>query len=155
MVFPRDTQQWAIQELSAVRRLSVSLPWFGLCAGVAVRGYRWAALSLLPTQTGGVLLALILVGLALLCGLATLHLANFTLRSWRWRAPALGAFIGVGESAASLALTAAGQERLGSTVAVLSDWPDVAMGVLLSRVVVVSLFALALAVVVVVLRRAE
>jgi hypothetical protein len=155
MVFPRHTQQWAIQELSAVRRLSVSLLWFGVCAGVVVRGYRWAAMSLLPTQTGGVLLGSIMVGLALLCGLATLHLANFTLRSWRWRAPALGALIGVGESAASLVLTVVGQERLGSTVAVLSDWPDVAVGVVLSRAVVVSLFALVLAAVVVVLRRAE
>jgi hypothetical protein len=40
-------------------------------------------------------------------------------------------------------------------VAVLSDWPDVAVGVVLSRAVVVSLFALVLAAVVVVLRRAE
>jgi hypothetical protein len=155
MVFPRHTQQWAKQELSAARRLSMSLPWFGVSAGVVVRAYRWAVLSLLSTQSGGLLLLLLVVGVALLCGLATLHLANFTLRSWRWRAPALGAFIGVGEGAASLLLTAVGQERLGTTVAAMSDWPDIVPGLLLSRVVVVSLFALVLAVVVVVLRKAE
>jgi len=155
MAFPRHTQQWAIQELSALRRLSLSLPLFGVGAGVVVRAYRWACLSLISAQAGGVLLVLLVGGLALLCGLVTLHLANFTLRSWRWRAPALGAFIAVGESAASLVLTAMGLEPLGSTLAALSDWPAVALGVLYSRVIVVSLFALALAVVVVVLRRAE
>jgi hypothetical protein len=155
MAFPRNTQQWSIHELSAWRRVALSLPWYGIAVGVVVRAYRWTVLAFVPASAGGLVLVSLVVGLALLCGLATLHLSHFTLRSWRLRAPLLGAFIALGESATSLVLTIAGQERLGRAAAALSDWPSVAFGVLYSRVVVVSLFALALAAAVIVVRKAE
>ena len=155
MAFPRHTQQWSIAEVSTAHRLVLSLPWFGVTIGVVLRAYRWAALTFIPPSAGGVVLVSLVIGLALLCGLSTLHLANFTLRSWRGRAPALGAFIALGESAASLALIAIGQERLARATATLADWPGAALGILYSRVLVLSLYALALAAVVIVLRRAD
>ena len=123
--------------------------------GVVLRAYRWAALTFIPASAGGLVLTALVVGLALLCGLSTLHLAHYTLRAWRGRAPALGACIAVGESAASLALIAVGQERLARATATFADWPEEAFGILYSRVLVVSLYALALAAVAVVLRRAD
>lgn len=155
MAFPRHTQQWSVTELSGARRLAVSLPWFGMLIGVVLRAYRWAVLAFIPATSGALVLAALVVGLALLCGLSTLHLANYTLRAWRGRAPALGAFIAVGESAASLALIAVGQERYVRAAATFADWPGAAFGILYSRVLVVSLYALALAAVVIVLRRAD
>lgn len=155
MAFPRHTQQFHIQDLSAWRRLALSLPWFGVLIGVVVRLYRWGAFVLFPTPSGAQVLALLLVGVAVLFGLSTLHLANYTLRAWRFRAPLLGAFVAVGEAATSLVLTLAGQERIARMTATLADWPSSAIQILVSRVVVISLFALALAAAVIVLRRAD
>jgi hypothetical protein len=132
----------------------LSLPFYGVLVGILARGYRWLVLTVIaPVGLAGVL-GTITIGLILLCGLAAVHLANFTLRSWRWRAPLLGAVIGLGEMAASLVLTGFGQERVGRAVATYADWPGSAVSVVASRAVVVSLFALVLAAVVVGLRKA-
>lgn len=155
MAFPRHTKQWTIQELSAWRRLSVSRLGSGVAIGVIVRGYRWLMLTLFPSPSGALVLVLLVSGLALLCGLATLHLANFTLRSWRTRAPLLGVIIALGEAATSLVLVALGQERIGRVVATFGDWPSIAFGILYSRLIVVSLFALVLAAAVLVLRKTD
>jgi hypothetical protein len=101
----------------------------------------------------GVILAEVAIGVALMCALTAGHLANFTLRSWRWRAPALGAFMALGESVAALCLTVLHMERLGRVEATLADWPASVFAILLTRVVIVSLFALILSVVVVALRK--
>lgn len=138
-----------------LRRLSLSLAWYGILVGCAARGYRWLVLVVIaPTGLPAVLLTIAL-GLMLLCALAAGHLANYTLGSWKWRAPVFGAFVALGEGAVSLALTAVGQERIGRAVATFADWPGAMTGVLLSRVLVISLFAAALAAVVTGLRRAE
>jgi hypothetical protein len=107
-----------------------------------------------PEAWGALLLA-IAIGVALMCALATGHLANFTLRSWRWRAPALGALIGVGEGIASLVLTLLNQERVGRSLATMADLPGTVLSAVVTRALVVSLFAAALAVVVVGLRKNE
>lgn len=153
MAFPVHTIEWKAEEQTALRRLSLSLPWFGLVSGVVLHAYRWAALSaFLPRELGAILVE-VAVGVALMCGLTAAHLANFTLRSWRWRAPALGAFIALGESGASLLLTVLGQERLGRATATFAEWPASVVTILLTRVLVVSMFALILSVVVVALRK--
>jgi hypothetical protein len=152
--FPRESIAWHLERVTTLRRLSLSLSFYGVVVGVLARTYRWVALTVIaPTGLAGIL-GSISVGVVLICGLAALHLANFTLKSWRWRAPALGAVIGVGEMATSLGLTALGQERLGRAVATFADWPGSAVSVVISRTVVVTLFAAVLAAVVVALRRA-
>lgn len=135
-----------------MRRVALSLPWFGVTIGVVSRIYRWIVLALLVPRAEGYILLEIAIGVALLCALCATHFANFTLRSWRWRAPALGAFVALGESVMSLALTVAHQERLGHAYATLTDWPSTIMHVLLTRVLVVSVFALVLAAVVAAMR---
>ena len=151
--FPVHTVEWKAQGQTALRRLTVSLPWYGIVAGVVVHAYRWAALSTFVPRGFGMILVEVSIGVALICALTASHLANFTLRSWRWRAPAFGAFIALGESVLGLVLTLLHQERLGRAEATLGEWPSSVLAILLSRVLIVSLFALVLAVVVVALRK--
>ena len=153
--FPRHTIAWKIEHLTTLRRASLSLPLYGIGCGILMRAYRWGVLALIEPSGWGSILATIAIGVILLCALATGHLANFTLRSWRWRAPLLGALIGVGETIASLVLTLVDQERIGRTLATMADLPGTAVSAIGTRALVVSLFALALAAVVVGLRKAE
>jgi len=153
VAFPVHTIEWKAQQQTAWRRFSLSLPWFGFASGLVLHAYRWAALSALVPRQLGVILAEVAIGVALMCVFTTGHLANYTLRSWRWRAPALGAFIALGESVAALVLTLLHMEQLGRADATLADWPASVLTILLTRVVVVSLFALVLSVVVAALRK--
>jgi hypothetical protein len=153
--FPRHSIAWKLEQKSTLRALSLSLPWYGMLIGVLGRVYRWGALKTFVLDTPGPLLAAVTLGVVIVCGLATGHLANFTIRSWRWRAPAIGVFIALGEAVASLGLTLIGQERLGRATATLGEWPGAAVQLLWTRVVLISLFALALAGVVSALRASE
>ena len=151
--FPLHTIEWQAQQQTAWRRFTLSLPWFGFASGVVLHAYRWAALSALVPRQLGVILAEVAIGVALMCALTAGHLANFTLRSWKWRAPALGAFIALGECVTALFLTLLHMERLGRAEATLADWPASVLTILITRVVIVSLFALILSVVVAALRK--
>jgi hypothetical protein len=153
--FPRHSVAWQLEHKTTLRRVSLSLPLYGIACGILVRLYRWGVLALVTPEAWGAILIAIAVGVTLMCALATGHLANFTLRSWRWRAPALGALIGAGESVASFVLTLVHQERVGRTIATLGDWPGTALNAVATRTLIVSLFALALAAVVVGLRKGE
>ncbi len=153
--FPRHSVAWQLEHKTTLRRFSLSLPLYGLGCGVLMRLYRWGVLALLtPDGWGGILVA-IAIGVAIMCALAAGHLANFTLRSWRWRAPALGALMGAGEAIASLVLTLVHQERVGRSLATMAEWPGMALNAVVTRALVVSLFAAALAVVVIGLRKNE
>jgi hypothetical protein len=153
--FPRHTIAWKIEHQTTLRRLSLSLPLYGIVCGFLLRAYRWGALALVAPSSWVSIVATIAIGVVLMCALATGHLANFTLRSWRWRAPALGALFGVGETIASLVLTLLHQERVGRTLATTADLPGTALTAIGTRALVVSLFAVALAAVVAGLRKAE
>ena len=153
--FPRHTIAWQIEHKTRLRRFSLSLPLYGVGCGILVRLYRWGVLTLATPEAWGAILVSIAVGVALMCALATGHLANFTLRSWRWRAPALGALIGAGEGIASLVLTLLHQERVGRSLATMTEWPGTALNAVVTRALIVSLFAAVLAVVVVGLRKTE
>ena len=151
--FPRQSIIWKLEEKTTLQRITLSLAWYGFGIGVVVRLYRWVLLGLIaPTGLGTVLGAG--VGVILMCGLATGHLANRSLKSWPWRVPALAALITAGESVTSLVLTLLHQERLGRALASLSDWPGTVVGILLTRVLVIGVFGLVLAGMVVALRAA-
>jgi hypothetical protein len=153
--FPRHSIAWQLEHKTTLRRVSLSLPVYGLACGVLMRLYRWGVLAFLTPEGWGGILVAIAFGVAIMCALAAGHLANFTLRSWRWRAPALGALIGAGEAIASLVLTLLHQERVGRSLATLAELPGTALNAIVTRALIVSLFAAALAVVVVGLRKGE
>ncbi len=153
--FPRHSVAWTLEHKTTLRRVSLSLPFYGLGCGVLLRLYRWGVLALVAPEAWVAILATIAIGVAIMCALATGHLANFTLRSWRWRAPALGALMGAGETLASLVLTLVNQERIGRSLATMGDLPGTALNTIVTRALIVSLYAAALAVVVVGLRKNE
>lgn len=146
--FPRHTTEWHLEEPAAFRKLSASLLEMALLAGVALRLYRALVLSLVAPSGWLVLGAGLAVGLVFLLGMAAAHLGNFPVQRWLWRAPAFGALAGAAEALTSLALVAASREPLGSTRATLRDWPSMALSVVVSRTVVICVFALVLAAVV-------
>ena len=150
--FPRSTVEWRLEEPAAFRRLSLSLVEMAVLTGVALRLYRAILLSLAGEPGWGVVAAGIAVGVAFLVGMATLHLGNYPVHRWLWRAPLFGLVAALAEVATSLLLTLVGREPLGSGRAAMADWSAMAVRVVLTRVVIVTLFALVLAGVVQVVR---
>jgi len=152
--FPRKTIAWeVVEDPTAIRRLSHSLPEMALLTGVVLRLYRAYVLSHGSPESWLWVGSTIVIGTVLLLVMLTVHLANFTVRHWWWRAPVFAALEAGTEIMMSLALTTVGLEKIGSGVAELSDWLPGAAQVLGWRVVVVVPFTLLLAVVVTIVRR--
>lgn len=151
--FPRKTVQWKLQEPRSLRRVSLSLPYMALLTGVPMRLWRSFAFTHGSpdsyTWVGGTFLA----GMMFLFLMVTLHLGNYTLRNWTWRAPAFAVLESGAEIVMSLALTTVGLEPLGADTAELSDWLPTAVRILFWRLLGILLFALVLAIVVGIVRR--
>ncbi|HEY0972482.1 MAG TPA: hypothetical protein VGE02_16045 [Gemmatimonadales bacterium] len=144
--FPRQTIEWRVEEPAALRRLSLSLVETAVLTGVALRLYRVIALSLAGDASGWLFFTgTLALGAAILLGAAAMHLGNFPLHRWIWRAPAFGAVAAGAELVTSLLLIAVGREAIGTGRATFADWPGIAATVLVTRVVAVSLFAIVLA----------
>lgn len=143
--FPRQTIQWkSVQEPDAFRKLTLSLVEMALITGVAVRLMRSIWMSHAPDSLlaiGGFYVAMALV----LSVMTALHLGNFTIRHWLWRAPVFALVEVAGEMAASLALIALGREPKGTVRAVYDDWPAMARDTLVLRGLEICVFALVLA----------
>jgi len=134
-----------LREPPAFSRLARSIVEMALVTGVVVRLYR----AVVVTHASGLSLgALFLAGAGFVLLMATVHLSRFPLREWIWRAPAFAALESGFESIVSLCLTAAHREPLGTGAATLRDWPAIAGTILARHVIVISLFALVLAVIV-------
>jgi hypothetical protein len=88
--------------------------------------------------------AVFALGTIILLGAATLHLGNYTLRHWAWRAPAFGAIEALAECLTIAVLIAVGREPLGTGHATWADWPGLAFNALFWRTITVSTFALVL-----------
>lgn len=151
--FPRKTVAWKLEEPPALRRTSLSLPQMALVAGVVMRLWRSFALTHGSPDSWAWVGGTFLAGVAFLFLMVTLHLGNYTLRNWAWRAPLFAVFESGTEIVASLALTALNLEPLGAVKAELSDWLPTATRIVTWRLLGISLFALVLAVVVSVVRR--
>ena len=150
--FPRQTVVWKLQETPGFRRLTLSLVEMAVVTGVLLRVYRAFALA----NTAGSWLYLggtIAVGVLVLCAMVTLHLGNYPVRHWLWRAPAFVALEVATEMIISAALIALHRERYGSARAELDHWPAMAVNALYIRFAVVASFTLVLAAVVQVVRR--
>jgi hypothetical protein len=146
--FPRHSIEWRLEEPAAFRRLSLSLVEMAVLTGVALRLYRALLLSLAGQPGWMVVGAGVAVGTAFLVGMATLHLGNFPVHRWLWRAPLFGVVAALAELATSLALTMLGREPLGTARAATADWLGMVPFVLATRVLTVVVFALVLALVV-------
>jgi hypothetical protein len=151
--FPRQTIDWRqIDEPPAFRRLTLSLLETALVTGVVLRLLR--ALTFTAGRQSWFLYgAAFLLGAVILVGMATAHLANFSLRRWLWRAPAFALLETVGEMVTSLLLIAVHREPEGSVRADFHDWPSMAMRALWQNELAICLWVLLLAAVIVIVRR--
>jgi hypothetical protein len=151
-LFPRHTVEWHLEEPAAFRRLALSVVEMALLTGIVLRLLRAVAFThgraSLVLSIGAVLLwGIILVGMA------TVHLANFPLQRWAWRAPLFALLVTAGEMAMSLLLIAVGREPEGTARAHWNDWPSMAARSLLHNELMICLWMLLLAGVILVVRR--
>ena len=150
--FPRHSVEWRLEEPQAFRRLSLSLFEMALLAGIVLRVLR--ALTFTHGRASWLFYgAAFAVGLLFLLGMATAHLANWTLRSWLWRAPLFALVETIGEMATSLLLITVGREPNGAVRADFHDWPSMALRALLQSELSICLWAALLAGVIVFVRR--
>ena len=142
--FPVKTVAFKLDESGAFRRLSFSVVEMAVVTAIVLRVYRALALSLAGSNP--ILLVLsFAVGFVVLFGMVTLHLGNFTVRRWAWRAPLFAVIEAATESLTSLGLIAIHREPLGSARATFADWPGIVVSVFSWRVLSIVLFALVLA----------
>ena len=142
--FPRQTVKWKVEEAAAFRRLTLSMGAMALITGVAVRLFR----SLLLSQTWDSLVyvgAYYVIFAIILSVMTALHLGNYTVRHWVWRAPVFAALEAAAEMATSFVLILLGREPFGTDRADMSHWPALAVGTLFRREIQICLFALVLA----------
>lgn len=151
--FPRNSIAWRIEEPHALRRLTVSLPQMALMTGIGMRLWRSFVLTHGSPDSWAWVGGTFLVGVAFLFGMCAVHLANFTIRKWIWRAPFFAVLEAGSEIVTTLALTAFNLEPLGADKADLSDWLPTSIRILSWRIVGIVLFTAVLSVVVSVLRR--
>src|ERR1700739_598304 len=142
--FPRQTIAWRQERAAGFRGLTLSVVESGLLTGVVLRLFR--AMVMARPAAGWWVVAYAMTFGVMLAGAAALHLGNYTVRHWLWRAPAFGAVAAVGEMLTSLPLIALHREPWGNTGrADFNDWPLMARETLLLNVALVSVFALILA----------
>jgi hypothetical protein len=150
--FPRHSVEWRLEEPQAFRRLSLSLFEMALLAGIVLRMLR--ALTFMHGRASWLFYgAAFAVGLLILLGMTTAYLANWTLRSWLWRAPLFALVEVAGEMTTSLLLIAVGREPNGAVRAEYQDWPSMALRALLQSELSICLWAALLAGVIVFARR--
>jgi hypothetical protein len=150
--FPQDTVEGRLEEPRAFRRLSLSLIEMALLTGVVLRLLR--ALTFTHGRASWLFYgAAFVLGLLILLGMTTAYLANWTLRSWLWRAPLFALVEVAGEMATSLLLIAIGREPEGAVRAEFHDWPSMALRAFLQSEVSICVWAALLAGVILFVRR--
>jgi hypothetical protein len=143
--FPTTTGTWKLEEPPAFRRLSMSLIEMAAITGVVLRLYRMVIFDHGPTQNILFTAFAFGFGFIVLFGMATLHLGNFPVHHWVWRAPLFAVVEGATEALVSLGLIALGREPLGAATAQFADWLGIARSILIWRLVLIAVFTLLLA----------
>lgn len=155
--FPKQTEpyqrrisdeEWDGHGPSSFRKLAFSTVEMAVITGLLIRVFRAFLLTNAGNDQPVLLAAGFLVGAVFLFTMVTLHLGNFPLRHWVWRAPLFALLVAATEVAVSAGLIALGREPLGTARATYADWPGMAADVLALRLVATSAYALALAVIV-------
>ncbi len=134
-----------VREPPAFSKLARSIVEIALVTGIFVRLFRAVVLTHTDGGSGLYLAGMFLLGGGFVLLMATIHLSRFPLRQWTWRAPAFAALESVFESIVSLCLIVAHREPLGTGAATFRDWPGIAATILTWHTIVLSLFALLLA----------
>ena len=145
--FPRQTTELRFEEPKAFRKFSFSLVEMAIATGVLVRVYRLLILTHGSNNwfyVGGAFA----LGIFVLLGMATAHLANYPLHQYRWRAPVFGLVEVAAEMGTSALLIAVGHEANGTVRAHWDDWVGMGLNALLIRGLGIALWGLALAAVV-------
>jgi len=143
--FPRHTVEWKIEEPRAFRRFTTSIVEMAIVTGVLLRLYRALVLTNGPSGSWVYLGTTLVLGSFFYFGMATVHLGNYPLRKWVWRAPAFAAIEAAAESLTSVGLILAHREPMGSERAHLDDWVTITGSIFLWRLVGIVIFALVLA----------
>ena len=151
--FPRKTLAWKLEKPPPLRQASLSLPYMALLTGVPLRLWRSYVLTHGAPDSWLWVGGTFLIGMVFLFLMLTIHLGNYTLRNWTWRAPSFAILESGAEILMSLALTTFGLEPLGADRAELSDWLAESVRTLIVRLVGIVLFVMVLAVVVSIMRR--
>jgi len=151
--FPRVNADWTLEEPAAMRRFTLSVVETALLTGVALRALRALVLSAGVGDSWTRAIVAASLALVILFGVATLHLGNYPLQRWLWRAPAFAGLEVVAEMATSALLISVGREYLGSSVATWGDWPVMLRSAMLTRIPAIVIYAALLAGVVQVVRR--
>ena len=150
--FPQHSVEWKLEEPAAFRRLSLSLIEMALLTGIVLRLLR--ALTFTHGRASWLFYgAAFVVGLLILLGMTTAYLANWTLRSWVWRAPLFALVEVAGEMTTSLLLIAIRREPEGAVRAEFHDWPSMALRAFLQSELSICLWAALLASVILFVRR--
>ncbi len=134
-----------LDEPTFVRKLSLNVVVMGLLTGVTLRLYRALILQAGWSNSWLWIAGTFVGGVGILFLLATMHLGNYPVRSWVWRAPLFAMIEAATEVSVSLALTVIGLERIGSLTATIEDWQNSVVKILIVRFVGIMLFALVLA----------
>lgn len=151
--FPRSTLAWRVEATAPLRRLTLSLPQMALVTGIVIRLWRSFVLTHGSAESWAWVGGTFLVGAAFLFLMCAIHLANYTLHHWLWRAPLFAVMESGAEIVMSLALTTVNLEPLGAEMAEFSDWLPTAIRIFIWRLTGIVLFTIMLGVVVSVLRR--
>jgi hypothetical protein len=139
--FPLETPEWRTLEPTVLRRLSISLVTMAVVAGTVLRLVRLASLH----ATGLTVLLAWIIGLAMLAAFVTLHLGNYPLRQWVWRAPTFALVQTIASLTTSAVFVAIGMERLGSEAMGWAQWRLDILPTLVRNTLAVCLFAVMLA----------
>jgi hypothetical protein len=142
--FPRSTGSFPLSAPGSFRALSRNLVEMAAVVGVVARLGRSLVLGQDPAPGPLALTTVYVLGGALILGATALHLSNYSVRAWAWRAPAFVLVEVAAEMLVSLALTALGREPWGSTTAHLHDWPVIAARTMMFRALLVLPFILLL-----------
>lgn len=149
--FPKHTVQW--EEPTILRRFSLSLVEMAVLTGITLRLYRAMVITVGSASSwiwaGGTFA----IGILLLCAAATVHLSNYPMQKWTWRAPAFAGIEVAAESLTALLLIWLGREPLGSARAEWADWLPMTGTSLWTRLFVVCGWALLLSAMVWIVRR--
>jgi hypothetical protein len=151
--FPRHTREQNVAELPGFNRLTLSLAEMALITGVTIRLLRAVAATNADSYSWFYIASAIALGAVVLFGMAALHMANYTMREWVWRAPAFAICEAAAEMTVSAILIVLGREPVGSGRAGLDQWWALASTTFVNRTLAVCLFAAALAGVVHIVRR--
>ena len=142
--FPRHTLTWKVEEPPAFRRLTLSIVEMALLTGVVLRLYRSIVLSHGAASSWLYLGGTFALGAIVLFAMLTMHLSNYPVRHWLWRAPAFALLETAAEMLTSLVLIWFGREPYGTIRAEMHHWLAMATNTLLVRLVAIAVFALIL-----------